>query len=308
MVRAGALLPELGVGIGWRSPIAAVIDDLPGLRFCEVVAEALPCDGPPPGPLAQLRARGVTVIPHGTRLSLGQAEPLDTHRVRHLASAAAAVSAPLVSEHVAFVRAGGLEAGHLLPLPRSREALRVLTRNVRAVTAELGAPLALEPIAALFDWPDDELDEAEFLTELLERTDTWLLLDVANVYANCRNRGTDPLALLDRLPLERVAYVHVAGGAEDSGRNPGLYHDTHTAPTPGPVLALLGALRERLAACGGDPPVLLERDGRYPPARELRAELDAIAEAADLPTPTQPRVTDPEARLSSAEHDPGTYL
>jgi hypothetical protein len=85
----------------------------------------------------------------------------------------------------------------------------------------------------------------------------------------------------------------------------GLYHDTHTAPTPGPVLALLGALRERLAAGGADPPVLLERDGRYPPARELHAELDAIAEAADLPTPTQPRATDTKACLSSAQHDPG---
>jgi hypothetical protein len=27
---------------------------------------------------------------------------------------------------------------------------------VRNVQAELGVPLALEPIAAVFDWPDDE--------------------------------------------------------------------------------------------------------------------------------------------------------
>jgi hypothetical protein len=31
------------------------------------------------------------------------------------------------------------------------------------------------------------------------------------------------------------------------------------------------------------PPVLLERDGRYPPATQLRAELDAVALAAGLP-------------------------
>jgi len=66
------------------------------------------------------------------------------------------VDAPLVSEHVAFVRAGGLEAGHLLPVPRSSEALEVLTAHVRTVQAELDVPLALEPIATLFDWPDDE--------------------------------------------------------------------------------------------------------------------------------------------------------
>ncbi|HEX4246418.1 MAG TPA: DUF692 domain-containing protein, partial [Pseudonocardia sp.] len=216
-MRTTDVLPQLGLGIGWRPEIAGLLADLPGLRFCEVVAEALRHDGVLPAPLAALRSRGVTVVPHGTRLSLGGAEPLDPHRVHHFASVAAALEAPVASEHVAFVRAGGLEAGHLLPVPRTREALRVLVRNVRTLRAELEAPLALEPIAALFDWPDDELTEADFLTELLEQTDAYLLLDVANCYANARNRGTDPADLLDRLPLERVAYAHVAGGDERGG-------------------------------------------------------------------------------------------
>ncbi len=124
---------------------------------------------------------------------------------------------PLVSEHVAFVRAGGREAGHLLPVPRTRAALDVLVANVAEAMAGLPVPLALEPIATLFEWPAAEIDEADFLTELLDRTGALLLLDVANVWANARNAGTDPVALLDRLPLDRVAYVHVAGGTE-SGR------------------------------------------------------------------------------------------
>ena len=103
-------------------------------------------------------------------------------------------------------------------------------------------PLALEPIAALFDWPDDEFAEPEFLTALLDRTGALLLLDVANVYANAVNRGTDPEALLDRIPLEpRWRYVHVAGGAERPA-DPGVYHDTHTDPVPDAVLALLAQL------------------------------------------------------------------
>jgi uncharacterized protein (UPF0276 family) len=283
-MRTTDVLPPLGLGIGWRPEIAGLIADLPGLRFCEVVAEALRHDGVLPEPLAALRRRGVTVVPHGTRLSLGGAEPLDPHRVQHFASVAAALEAPLVSEHVAFVRAGGLEAGHLLPVPRTREALRVLARNVRTLRAELDTPLALEPIAALFDWPEDELTEADFLTELLDQTGAWLLLDVANCYANARNRGTDPAELLDRLPLERVAYMHVAGGDEHGG----IYHDTHTAPTPEPVLALVRELCARLGDQGGPPALMLERDGRYPPAAQLRAELDAIASAAGLPPVTGP--------------------
>ncbi len=232
--------------------------------------------------MAELRSRGVAVVPHGVRLSLGGAEPLDAARVAHLAACAAAVDAPLVSEHVAFVRAGGREAGHLLPVPRSRDALDVLTAHVRAVQAELDVPLALEPIAALFDWPDGEYTEGEFLTALLERTDALLLLDVANVHANAVNRGTDPEALLDAVPPERVAYVHVAGGAEHPD-DPGVHHDTHADPVPPAVLTLLGRLCDRLAT---PPAGMLERAGRYPPAAQLCAELDAIAAAAALPRAT----------------------
>jgi uncharacterized protein len=264
-------LPPLGLGLGWRSEIAGLVADLPGLRFCEVIAESLPGGALPPA-LATLRNRGVVVIPHGISLSLGGAEPLAPKRVAHLAACAEQLGAPLASEHIAFVRAGGMEAGHLLPVPRSREALDVLVRNVRQLHDHLPVPVALEPIAALFAWPDDELSEADFLVELLDRTGAWLLLDVANVYANAANRGADPATLLARLPLERVAYVHVAGGAEHDG----LYHDTHTHATPPQVLELLAEL------CARHPPpaVMLERDGAYPPAHELHAELDLIADAA----------------------------
>ncbi|WP_067478328.1 DUF692 domain-containing protein [Actinomadura hibisca] len=268
----GPALPS-GVGLGWRPDIAGFVAELPGLGFTEVIAESVHLDHPSRH-LLELRDRGVPVVPHGVRLSLGGAEPVADERVAHLAACAAALGAPLVSEHIAFVRAGGIEAGHLLPVPRTRAALKVLAANIRRTQDGLPVPLAVEPIAALFDWPDAEYEEGDFLTELVERTGVLLLLDVANVYANARNRGADPAALLDRVPLERVAYCHVAGGAESGGR----YHDTHTAPVPAEVLDLI----KELCARRGPPGLLLERDGHYPPAAELRAELDAIAAAAGL--------------------------
>jgi hypothetical protein len=72
----------------------------------------------------------------------------------------------------------------------------------------------------------------------------------------------------------------VAGGHERGG----LYHDTHTAPTPPAVLELLGALCRRTRP----PALLLERDGHYPPAAELHAELDAVAAAAGVAATTPP--------------------
>ncbi len=268
-----------GVGIGWRPEIAGFIRSVPHLGFVEVVAESIG-DEPPPM-LAELMARGVLVISHGTRLSLGGAEDLEPARIRQFAAAADAVRAPIVSEHIAFVRAGGVEAGHLLPIPRSRESVDAITRNVAVLTAELDVPLALEPIAAVFDWPDDELTEGQFLTEILDRTGSLLLLDVANVFANAVNRGEDPAALFDQLPLDRIAYVHMAGGSEGPGSD-GVYHDTHTDPIPAAVLDLLADLTARAQP----PAVMLERDGAYPPAAELLGELDALADRSGHPRVT----------------------
>jgi uncharacterized protein (UPF0276 family) len=263
-----------GVGIGWREELAGFVGRRQGLGFVEVVAESLHADRPLPDGLEALRRRGMPVVPHGVRLSLGSAGEPDPCRVGHLAALAERLGSPLVSEHVAFVRGGGLEAGHLLPVPRTRAALDVLAANVRLAQAELPVPLALEHVAALLEWPAPELDEAAFLTELLERTGALLLLDLANLWANARNHGGDPLAFLDALPLERIAYVHVAGGVERDG----LYHDTHAHPTPPAVLELVAELSRRR-----DPPgVMLERDDAYPPEPELAAELDAIAAACHL--------------------------
>lgn len=305
---AGAVAAEPtglgGVGVGWRPEISGVVTGRAGLGFSEVVAESLhPSRARTlPRPLTELRERGVALVPHGVRLSLGGAEPVDGARVTHLAECAAALGAPLVSEHIAFVRADGREAGHLLPVPRTRAALDALAANVARLQAELDVPVALEPIAALLDWPEDELSEGEFLRALLDRTGALLLLDVANVHANAVNRGVDPLAALDALPLDRIGYVHVAGGSVHADDPLRLYHDTHTDPVPAPVLALLAALCERLPA---PPPVLLERDGHYPPAAQLEAELDAVAAVVGSPPDTSTGPGAPASRdLRARESGP----
>ena len=274
---------SLGVGIGWRAEIASFITGLEDLRFVEVVAEALSRAGPLPRPLAALRACGVEVIPHGLRLSLGGAEPPDPKRIDHLARVASLLEAPLVSEHIAFVRAGGVEAGHLMPVPRTREALEIVIENVQVAQAQLPVPLALEHVAALIDWPEAEMDEAAFLSEILERTGALLLLDVSNLYANARNHRFDPLAFLDRVPLERIAYVHVGGGVERDG----IYHDTHTDPVLKDVLELL----EDLCSRTSPPGVLLERDDNFPSRHEIVDELEAIRAAVDAGRRGQERVS-----------------
>ena len=126
----------------------------------------------------------------------------------------------------------------------------------------------MENIAALVSWPEDEFTEADFLTELVERTGVLLLLDVANLYTAQVNFGLDPAATLDRLPLSAVAYVHVAGGVLRDG----IWHDTHAHPVAAEILDILADLAGRAAPPGA----LLERDDAYPSDAELAAELSSI--------------------------------
>jgi uncharacterized protein (UPF0276 family) len=267
-------MTRLGTGIGWRPEIAEDIARLPGIDWVEVVAENV-CPGHVPDALLRLRERGTTVVPHGVSLGLGGAERPDPERLAALAERAEALGAPLVTEHIAFVRAGGpltgspaIEAGHLLPVPRTRDALDVLCENVRIAQEALPVPLALENIAALIAWPGEEMSEGRFLAELVERTGVRLLIDVANLHTNHVNRGEDPARALDELPTSAIAYVHVAGGVERDG----VWHDSHAHPVTQPVLDVLAELCARTTPPG----VLLERDEDFPAADELAGELDAI--------------------------------
>ncbi len=166
-----------------------------------------------------------------------------------------------------------MEAGHLVPAARTADSLAVLVDNVRATQARLPVPLALENIAATLAWPETSMDEPEFLTALTEATGCFFLLDVANLHATCSALGGDPREQLERMPLDHVAYIHVAGGFTDTE---GVYWDTHAHDMTDDVLDLLTHVVELLGPDG--PPVLLERDSDVD-ADVVRAELTRVRHA-----------------------------
>lgn len=269
------------IGLAWRPETAWRISQRADLRLSEVVAESVLARHPkkidlPPALAALRRARpGLPVIPHGVSLSLGSADGIDLAHVARLAALAEALDAPFVSEHFAYVSAGGVDIGHLTAIPYSEEMLETLVRNIERAQRALPVPLVLENIASLFEWPDGTMGEAEFIARVVEATGVRLLLDVANLHASAVNAGIDPLAYLDALPLDAVAYVHIAGGHLCGG----LYHDTHADPVVPDVLDLLG----QVIARGVDVPVMLEHDDRFPPHGGIEGELERIAKCCANP-------------------------
>ncbi len=287
--------PE-GVGLGWRPETALWVERWTG-SFTEVVAESIDPERIPQA-LLDLVERGISVLPHGVSLSLGSAEPLDEARARRLARLAARLSSPLVSEHVSFCRAGGVEIGHLTPVPMTRASIRALVDNVKRLQDWVGLPVALENIAGLFEWPGAELGEPELISEVLDRTGAWLLLDLANLYASSVNHGFDAVEAFARYPLERLAYAHVAGGVKRGA----LYYDTHAHPVSA-ALTLVTQLARRVEA----PAILLERDHDFPTGVELLGELAAIESAARVEVERREVYAPPRPEQSEAGSEQLTH-
>jgi hypothetical protein len=90
------------------------------------------------------------------------------------------------------------------------------------------------------------------------------------VYVNSVNHGYDPYAFLQKLPKERVVYLHMAG---HYAKQPDLLIDTHGESIIEPVWQLLDFTYQQF----GVYPTLLERDYNIPPLAELVLEVERIA-------------------------------
>lgn len=260
-------LPVLGVGLSYREPFRAdLFVNRPRVDFLEITADHY-LDAPPEKERElELLAQHFTLIPHAINLSLGSAEGVDALYVQKLARVIHRLNPPWWSEHIAFTRAGGVEIGHLSPLPFTREAVDAVARNVAEVRRWIDTPLILENITYTVTVPGAEMSEPEFLRAVLEEAGCGLLLDVTNLYTNAVNHGYDPLTFIEQLPLERVVQLHFVGGIWDGG----MLIDSHSQPTPQEVWSLFEYVLGRVQVKG----VVLERDENLPPFGEILEELE----------------------------------
>jgi len=214
------------------------------------------------------------VLTHGLSLSLGGLDPWDGDYLHDLGRFLVRTGTPWHSEHLCFTRVDGSSLHELLPMPFTREAARHTVARARDLQARLPVPLILENITYYAELGHAEMDEAAFITEVLEGADTGWLLDVNNVYVNALNFGFDPRAWLARMPLHRVVQMHIAGHK----RFGDLTVDTHGADVIDPVIELMQWVLRRL---GRPVPVLLERDNHIPDLEDLLAERARLQEAYD---------------------------
>src|SRR5262249_27656481 len=151
------------------------------------------------------------------------------------------VGPPWWSDHLALTRVGPIDIGHLSPVPQTAEMLDVVCRNIAQARSQVTLPFIIENIAYTLRLPGAEMSEAEFLSNVLRRTDSGLLLDLMNLHANACNHGYDAYEFLATLPLERVVQIHIIGGHYHNG----TLIDSHSHRTPDVVWNLLEFVASR---------------------------------------------------------------
>ena len=216
--------------------------------------------------LAELAERHPLVC-HGLSLSLGGVAPMDDTHLARLRRFLDTHRVPVFSEHLSWCGDDG-QLYDLLPLPFTEEAVHHVAGRIRHVQDALGRRLAVENVS-YYAAPHPAMAEIDFLNAVLAEADCDLLLDVNNVYVNAINHRYDAIEFLDKLPGERISYIHIAGHYDEAED---LKVDTHGAAVKPDVWALLDATYARF----GVGPTLLERDFHFPPFAELLGEVAMI--------------------------------
>lgn len=266
-------MPKLkGVGLGLRRELLAPLlqggqQSGQGIDFIEVAPENwIPFGGALQRQFAEVAAQ-YPLICHGLSLSIAGPDPLDLQFLTQLKQFFRQHQVQLYSEHLSYCSGQG-HLYDLMPVPFCQQAIDYLVPRIRQVQDMLEQELVLENIS-YYDTPASTLSELEFLTEVLDRADCGLLLDVNNIYVNSVNHGYDATAFLRALPSNRIRYGHVAGHFQQRAD---LLIDTHGSAVNDPVWALLADAYR----CHGVFPTLLERDFNLPPLAELLTELAQI--------------------------------
>jgi uncharacterized protein (UPF0276 family) len=278
-------IPQYGVGIQFNPHVVSWLDlDVLPVDLIEVLVDSLAgaLDSPyvlRPGAAEEIEVlrRRAPVIAHsnyGGDFGFGPLEQTSALG-RHVAIAQT-MGTPWIANHCFY---GDRSIAEMWSCPlqfSAREVDRVAAR-ARHIQKAYGVPLLHENAAYYFAPPGSDLDEAEFMRRLVTTADTFLHLDLHNLYTNSRNLpGYSCDDFLAGIPLDRVVAIHLAGGSEAGG----FYHDWHDDRIPEPVWSMLESVlaRTRVRA------VILEYQGRahHPDTRVLGSSADLEMVRNDL--------------------------
>jgi hypothetical protein len=259
--------PFLGFGLGLRPEhYEEILQTKPVIDWFEIITENYLIDGGKPLYYLDQIRKNYPLVMHGVSLSIGSTDPLDFHYLQKVKNLAARIEPLWISDHLCWTGVNQVNLHDLLPLPYTAEAITHIVNRIEAVQEFLGRRILIENVSSYLTYQQSEMTEWDFIAEILNRADCYMLLDVNNIYVSAKNHEFDPLEYLNTLPSERIYQIHLAGHSDHGN----YIIDTHDAMIIPDVWDLYAKTLQRFGAIS----TMIERDDHIPPMSELLRELD----------------------------------
>lgn len=210
---------------------------------------------------------------HGLSLSIGSPDPIDFDWLKKVKLFLDEYNVQIYSEHLSFNSCSNAHLFDLLPIPFREDAVKHVSQRIREVQDFLERKIAIENVS-YYTPVAPEMTEEKFISDILEESDCQLLFDVNNVYVNAFNHNYNAKEFINSLPLDRVAYIHMAGHLKVDENT---IIDTHGEPIIDPVYDLFDWATSKMQPV----PVLLERDFNFPEMAELQMEIIQLQTICD---------------------------
>ena len=256
---------DYGIGIGLRVPhYQHILEKKPVVDWFEIISENYMVESGRPLHVLDEILEQYRVVQHGVSMYFGNASRPNRAHLKKLKALTRRTASPWVSDHLCWGSVDGRYTHDLLPMPYTWEAVEITARNIREVQDYLELPIAVENVSSYAEFHVSDMEEWEFLNEVVERAECGILLDVNNIYVSSRNHGFNPMTYVNAVPPERVAQIHLAGHTKFER----YLLDTHDHPVLDPVWKLYA---RAIGRCGRVA-TLLEWDDKIPSFEDVHRE------------------------------------
>jgi uncharacterized protein (UPF0276 family) len=208
---------------------------------------------------------------HFTSHSLCSVDFNRTQRIQKTQKLLNGLSPVLVSDHLSCSVIESFDLESNIGTVYNPVSVDLTCANIRKLTQICGVPtkrFLVEHIPAYYQFKDSSLTPEEFCLRVLEKAGCGFLLDLHNLYTDELNRKTDAIEFLNRIPVDSVVEIHLAGGSWSGG----AYLDNHDQNLPERVFELLEIALRRFNPLW----INLEREGNFAHLEDVLEDLERI--------------------------------
>lgn len=144
-----------------------------------------------------------------------------------------------ISEHFGFMTGADFHKGAPLGIPFNLSTLAIGQDRLARIQDACQCPVGLENLAFSYSY-EEVRRHGDFLNQLVESINGFIILDLHNLYCQCHNFNINFEKMLSCYPLERVREIHISGGSWDIGTEERpVRRDTHDEAVPEAVFKYL---------------------------------------------------------------------